>query len=338
MKRALCWLTGFLLFTFGILAVAHAEGFTYGTWLPYWEHDTSMAELNGLKGKLDEAIAFECLFDNADQPKMLPDSVTLFNDITAACNGTNTTVFLSIVNDIELAPDQYDNKNSDLLRRLFADDASMTAHLEALTRLIDTYALTGLELDYENLKEDTTLWNHYTTFITRLWTVCERDGVRLRVVLPWDAPKYASLPKGPEYSVMCYNLYGYHSGPGPKADIAFLQTTCALYQPLGLNVRMAFATGGFDWHGDKIDALTQQEAQTALNAACVTPVRDPASGVLTATYTLDGETHTVWVADARTLSLWRDTCNAFGFNAFDLFRLGGNDLADWENALLGVQP
>lgn len=338
MKKALCWLAGLLLFTTGILACALAEGFTYGTWLPYWEHDDSMAELTGLIGKLDEVIAFECLFDNTDQPKMLPNSVTLFNDITTACEGTDTAIFLSIVNDIELMPDKYDNKNSDLLRRLFADDASMTAHLEALTGLIDEYSLTGLELDYENLKDDTVLWQNYVTFIARAWAMCERDGIRLRVVLPWDAPKYATLPEGPEYSVMCYNLYGYHSGPGPKADIAFLQGTCALYQPLGLKVRMALATGGFDWHGGNIDALTQQEADAAFDAACVTPVRDPASGVLTATYTLDGETHELWVADARTLSLWRDTCNAFGFTAFDLFRLGGNDLIDWENALLGAQP
>lgn len=338
MTRALCWLMGLLLLTSGCFDGALAESFRYGAWLPYWEHDASMAELDALTGKLDEAIAFECLFDSADQPKMLADSLTLLNDLTAACDGTETAVYLSIVNDIELSPDQYDNKNSDLLRRLFADDASMAAHLEALASLIDEYNLTGLELDYENLKDDTALWQNYVIFIARAWAMCERDGIRLRVVLPWDAPKYATLPKGPEYTVMCYNLYGYHSGPGPKADIAFLQTTCALYQPLGLNVRMAFATGGFDWHGGKIDALTQQGTQDVLDTACATPVRDQASGVLTATYTQDGETHEVWFADASTLSLWRDTCKAFGFTAFDLFRLGGNDVSDWENAFLGAQP
>lgn len=338
MRRALYLLAGLFLFTFYSPVGAAAESFACGAWLPYWEYDTSMTELEELSGTFDEAIAFACIFNSDDQPLMLPDTVTLLDGINSACEGTDTAVFLSVVNDIELSPGKYDNKNADLLRRLFANEAAQSAHLEALAALVDEYGLTGLELDYENLKDDTTLWQNYAAFIQRAWAMCERDGVRLRVALPSDAPKYVTLPAGPEYSVMCYNLYGYHSGPGPKADIAFLKDTCALYQPLGLKVRMAFATGGFDWHGGDITALTQQQAQEQLNAACVTPTRDPASGVLTATYTADGETHEVWVADGQTLALWRDTCRAAGFTSFDLFRLGGNDTADWKNAFFATQP
>ena len=338
MKRALGFLLGVIVAGLAAMGSAQAQGYAYGAWLPYWEYASSMQELSALNGKLDEAVAFECLFDTADRPLMLPDSVTLLSGMQTELSGTDTALYLSIVNDIQLAPDQFDNKNADLLRRLFQDDASMASHLEALVNLVDEYQLSGLELDYENLQGDAPLWQNYMTFVQRLWAVCDRDGVRLRVVLPWDAPKYATLPAGPEYSVMCYNLYGYHSGPGPKADIAFLQQTCALYQPLGLSVRMAFATGGFDWHGGKIDALTQQQAQTALDAANVTPVRDAASGALTATWQADGETHEVWYADGKTLAIWRDTCAASGFTSFDLFRLGGNDLADWDTALLGAQP
>ena len=157
-------------------------------------------------------------------------------------------------------------------------------------------------------------------------------------MLPWDTPKYAALPVGPEYTVMCYNLYGYHSGPGPKADLDFLKTTCELYAALPVKARMAFATGGFDWHGDQIDALTQAQAVALLNDAQATPTRDANSAALTATFTADGETHEVWYADAQTLAAWRDACAAYGFTGFDLFRLGGNDLEDWQSVLLNAKP
>lgn len=338
MRQLLCWLTGMLVIVSGCFSAARAEDLRYGAWLPYWEYDAAMEEMQTLAGRLDEVVAFAAVFDSSDHPLMLPDSSALLDGLRQTCAGTTSSVYLSVVNDVQTGQDTYDNKSADLLRRLFADESAQSQHLEDLTSLMDTYALTGLELDYENLKSDKTLWKHYADFIKRIWTLCARDGVRLRVVLPWDAPAYVTLPTGPEYSVMCYNLYGYHSGPGPKADIAFLKKTCAYYQPLCATVRMAFATGGFDWHGDQITALTQQQAEEQLSVAGAEASRDPGSGALTATYIAEGETHTLWYADAQTLATWRDVCRESGFTSFDLFRLGGNNLTDWDNAFLGAQP
>lgn len=310
------------------------ENYRYGAWLAYWVYDGSMAELDSLNGDLEKAIAFACIFDADDQPLMLPETEILLASMQEDCSGTDTAVYLSIVNDIEVSPGSYDNKNSDLLRRLFADDEAMDAHLKTLAALIDDYKLMGIELDYENLKDDTGLWQEYAAFIRLAWAMCQEKGVGLRVVLPWNAPRYAELPQGPEYSVMCYNLYGYNGTPGPKADIDFLQTVCALYQPLLLNVRMAFATGGFDWNNGQITALTQNEAELALEDANAIAERDPCSGALNACFKQNSVSHDLWYADAETLSIWRDTCAENGFAAFDIFRLGGNNLNDWENAFL----
>ena len=269
---------------------------------------------------------------------MLDDTTALLSAMEQAGKNDGSKIYLSVVNDVEIAPGKYDNKSKALLSRLFADDASETAHLEDLTHLVDRYHLTGLELDYENLGNDTELWAQYVGFINRLWPVCARDGIALRIVLPWNAPKYAALPQGPEYSVMCYNLHGSFNGPGPKADVAFLNTTCELYRSLQPDVRMAFATGGFDWCGNKVGELTQQEAEAQLAQADVTPQRDADSGALNAAYTADGETHEVWYADAATLALWRDTCVQNGYTASDLFCLGGNNLDNWAQAFFTAEP
>jgi spore germination protein YaaH len=332
MKRAMCLMMCLMMGVLWVPCRAFADGYATGVWLPYWDSDEALSEADALAGKLDAAVAFACLFDSSDRPLMLPETEELLKDLKSRFKGTDTAVFLSIVNDIEVAEGRYDNKSVKLLQRLFATDEAMSAHLEALVQLIDDYALDGLELDYENLKKDGTLWASYTAFIQRAWGVCQRDGVRLRVVLPWDAPKYASLPEGPEYTVMCYNLYGTHSGPGPKADFAFLKTTCELYRNVPGTVRMAFATGGFDWSDGAIESLSQAQARAQLVDVGVAPTRDEPSGVLKASYTSDGVGHEVWYADGATLAAWRDTCAAYGYEGFDLFRLGGNDLDDWSVA------
>lgn len=334
MKKLLCLLCCLLIGTTTVVAVAQGE--TWGAWLPYWETDASLQEVQELGDNLDTLVAFASIFDHRDQPLMLPDAEALLEAVNDTAG--EARVFLSIVNDVEVAPETYDNKSKELLNRLFADENAMALHLEALARLVDRYSLTGLELDYENLKADAALWNQYAVFIARAWEMCRRDEVALRVVLPWDAPKYVTLPQGPEYVVMCYNLYGYHSGEGPKADISFLQETAELYKPYAPNVRMAFATGGFTWQDGSVTALTQLQAEERLQAADVTAERDPASGALHATFEEDGKTFALWYADGQTLATWRDVFTPYGFAGYDLFRLGGNDLEDLSNTLWTQTP
>ena len=199
-------------------------------------------------------------------------------------------------------------------------------------QLAEQCGVQELEIDYEALGRDAELWAQFAVFIERAYSACDARGIALRVVLSWDAPRYMSLPSGPEYVVMCYNLYGYHSGPGPKADFDFLARTAELYRPYAASVRMAFATGGFDWTDGGVRALKQQEAEELLAEADATVMRDTDSAALCATFRQAGEDHTVWYADGTTLEAWADVMNEFA--GIDLFRLGGNDLSDWRTTLL----
>jgi len=337
-SKVFCILICLLMLSFSATSTAFAASFTYGAWLPYWDIATSLDETEALHSGLNTLIAFACLFDNNDRLLMPEETEELLVALQTSYASEEKAVFLSIVNDVEISDGKYENKSSALLTRLFQSEESQSRHLEELAALIDTYQLKGLELDYENIKGNTDLWASYALFIEKVWAMCQRDSVRLRIVLPWDAPKYIALPEGPEYSVMCYNLYGYHSGAGPKADLDFLKATCELYRHVPSPVSMAFATGGFDWHEGRITALTQEEAQEQLYMAQIVPQRDMLSGAMTATYQEDGVQHELWYADALTLQIWRDLCAQYGFGSFDLFRLGGNDRLDWEAQLFNVEP
>ena len=338
MKRIALCMVCLMLMNMTASAMGTSASYSYGAWLPYWEADASLVEADGLKDQVDTFVAFACLFDNQDNLLMPEETVNLLSALQKLSISGDKDIFLSVVNDQEVSPGKYENKSTALLKRLFQSEAARSKHLEQLASLIDTYQLSGLELDYENIKGDTGLWSSYAMFIEKVWAMCQRDGIRLRIVLPWDAPRYVALPIGPEYSVMCYNLYGYHSGPGPKADLEFLVKTCELYKDVPYTVRMAFATGGFDWYGGSIAALTQEQAQEQLLAAQAEPTRDANSGTLTAIYKQNGTEHKLWYADALTLRTWRDLCESYGFSSFDFFRLGGNNTENWMSDLFDMTP
>lgn len=309
MKRILSLLLTLLL----LPACACAD--SLGAWLPYW--DASAAIQEGQVLHLDRAVAFAATFDQGSRPVLSDEAEALLWDMQVAFAGTDTQVYLSVVNDTPT-----EAKSAALLRRLLLNDKAMEQHIDDLIMLVDSTRIEALEIDYENLGDDAALWQRFTLFIERLHTQLDQDGISLRVVLPWDAPKHATLPQGPEYTVMCYNLHGTHSGPGPKADFAFLEEIAALYADAPRPLRMAFATGGFDWSASGVESLTQQEAERRLALLGVTPTRDAASGALTASYTMNGASHTLWYADGETLRLWQQ--HTPGFDGTDLFRLGGN--------------
>ena len=330
MKRLLILATAFML---ALPLCAYAED-KKGAWLPYWNTALALNEARQLADGLDRVIVFAAVFDAQGRP-MLPEAAEeLLLDAQVAFAGSDATVFLSVVNDWHRGKPE--GKSAALLRKLLKDDASIDAHIDDLLDLLDSTEADGLELDYEGFGADRALYGQYMTLIARLQEILERDGIPLRVVLEWDAAEYAQLPAGPEYSIMCYNLYGTHSGPGPKAEAAFIDRVAALYRETEATVRMALAAGGFIWqNGRNAAAVTQLEAEAILREKGITPSRDEASGALTAQYTDNRNTFTLWYADGETLRRWQ--ARLAGFDGIDLFSLGGVSTGDWMLSVMKEQ-
>ncbi|MDD3411756.1 MAG: hypothetical protein PHY12_13210, partial [Eubacteriales bacterium] len=267
------------------------------------------------------------------QPEGLPELLTQLK----AKFGGATPLYLSVVNDMERPEGGYDNKTLEPIRAIFADENAMDAHIDELLALCAETGVDGLEIDYEALRTDTELWGQYAAFIGRLYARAQEAGLRLRSVLGYDSAQYAAFPEGPDYVIMCYNLYGYHSGPGPKADFAFLAKTFGICSALPGTVRMAFATGGFDWVGDKVSAaLTQLQAEALAQQQGAASARDEASGAVRFLYTDANDLeHEVWYADGSTLSGWYAAAVEAGYAHTDLFRLGGNNMGNLLDFLNG---
>ena len=302
----------------------------YGAWVPYWDYADAIDELDNVDSSLDDVICFAAIFDSYDDVFLLPEAQEAQTCLNILYSDEHT-IYLSVVNDIEMGDSVYENKSTDLLWRLLGTDTAIKAHIEDLMKVFHESKADGLEIDYEAIRSDTGLCTRFALFVERLVQRTSSEGIPLRVVLSWDSALYATFSDGPQYSNMCYNLYGTHSGPGPKADSSFLETVFSINHALPGQPAIAFATGGFDWSSDgSIVPITQSEAVALQSAFCV-PVdsitRDEASQSLFFLYT-DGQgmTHEVWYADGTTLSFWRSLALKAGYVNFDLFRLGGNSL------------
>src|SRR5690554_6797642 len=113
---------------------------------------------------------------------------------------------------------------------------------------------------------------------------------------------------------MCYNLYGYGTEPGPKADIQFLEELIQKMKVLPGEVSFALATGGFNFNENgEITSINEIHAIELLNIYDIIPVRDEDSGSMVFRYTDEVNlAHEVWYADERTIELWSEVIGQAG--------------------------
>lgn len=272
---------------------------------------------------IDNVLLFTTYFDYENNLYQTEESNKLiklaFNDL----NITKKNIFLTLINDQFLQDGRVIQKNPNVLEKILQNSNTRQAHIKQIIQNAKSYPYAGVEIDYEKIP--TTLIDNYIAFLKELKIALTEENLNLRVILEPRFPmdKYA-LPNDISYIVMAYNLYGYHSGPGPKADYAFLDTLIKKFPNKQDNMGVALATGGFSWNNGKVNALTEQQAINLASDKQIVPKRDEKSGVLHFNYSENGSQITVWYADFNTLELWMQYLNKHGkYTDFSIWRTGG---------------
>jgi spore germination protein YaaH len=293
-------------------------------WLVFWDLEKGAAELKHYTKKFDEVCYFGAYFKN-DGTLMLPRELEQANRPAQKREGQ--TVYLNIVNDRLLPNGGKEFKTTEFLGRLLQDVASRREHIRAIVALAQKERYDGVEIDYERIWKDDTTKNVFLPFVRELYEEAGSKNLKLRVVLepgaPYDDVKW---PEGPKYVVMFYNLFGTHSGPGPKADKKFIQKTLSKMAALPEPKSVAFATGGCLWSskGEK-RFITESEAERLLAESKAPQKRDEVSGVVFFKYRKGISVYEVWYADAATLDYWTKLAEESGVRDIALWRLGGNN-------------
>jgi hypothetical protein len=299
-------------------------------WIADWDLARGLAEWRAHPGLFDSVRVFGAYFNQGDKPYLAAPWAAALGGGTASVFGP-TPAFLTVVNDIATPTGQGNKlKDPELVRRLMATPASRAAHIDDLLALAGRYRFAGIEIDYENVAPAT--WPDFCAFVGELYPAATARGLAVSVVLqPQRRYLAAPLPAGPAYVLMGYNLFGSHSGPGPKATPAFLAEQAKSLRAIGLleATALALATGGFDWTEAKAaKQLTESEAGNLVAQKGLTPERSDPDGYLVSRYRDPaGKDHEIWHADAATFqTLWQAARSA-GFDRLAVWRLGGNSPA-----------
>lgn len=241
--------------------------------------------------------------------------------------------YLTVVNDVYDNPQdpkgQTKVKDTSILETILATQASRQAHIDDLFRTMKAYGYDGLEIDYEQVWKNPLVAFRYVKFIQEIAAAADEQQVPLRIIFEPSVPANKLIfPEGPEYVIMCYNLYGTHTkDAGPKADPAFIDTVLGRVDRLPRPHSIAFATGGCIWEsGQSPRMVTEGEARELAKSLHAKVQRDSASQALRFEgRRADGAAVTGWYGDSETIRAWKQQALEHGVDGISLWRLGGND-------------
>ena len=293
-------------------------------WTVYWDTEEGSKEFGRFEKRLDEVCFFGAYFEE-DGKLLLPEELTF--DKRVAKKKKQLVEYLTIVNDRVLPDGSKEYKKTEFLQDLLNDQEKRKEHIDELIALAKSEHFDGVEIDYERIWKDCETKDSFVPFIKELYAATTANNLKLRVVLEPGTPfNDIELPTGPKYVVMLYNLYGLHSGPGPKADSAFIKKVLVKMAKVPEPKAVAFATGGCLWSsdGDK-KFLTEREAKQLLGQYNVDAKRDAASKAVTFKYREGTTVYEVWYADAATLDYWISLAEESGIRDIAIWRLGSNE-------------
>ncbi|MFJ3389665.1 glycosyl hydrolase family 18 protein [Lysinibacillus sp. NPDC086135] len=291
-------------------------------WLPEWQNKSAIEDVKNSQQGLQDIHVFGAYFNENDQLLFTEDAIETLKQTQQQFNESHH-VILTLINDYVTDNAPIVQKDSALLHRLFQDASSRQRHIDNIMQVVEQYNVNGIEIDYEKVaKEDISKYVH---FIEELYEQLLKKDVSLHVVLEPEFPFNVKLPNGPKYTVMAYNVHGYHSGPGAKATFSFLNDLVKKIKKSNQKLAIAFSTGGFQWvNKGKTVALTEVEAEDLLNKTKAVKHRDQASGAAYFTF-LDEQNvkHEVWYADLETLKKWTAHVQKRSYHEVVLWRAGG---------------
>jgi spore germination protein YaaH len=289
-------------------------------WVVYYDADRGMAELRDHGALFDRIslFAYELGPDGNPQPaphvpRMIPQFLRMAEEIGFA-------PWITVVNDVRFSGDSAILKDPGLVHELVGDPVRRGAHARALAERATSDGFAGVHLDYEQVAEADS--SDFGAFVENLQRELEFRGLGLEVVVE---PSYGPLPRPrtTSVSVMGYDLFGPHSGPGPRATPEFV----AGLQPRASGdtdsaAGLAIALSGFAWQPN--GAVTPLDWARAGQLAAEGQMwqREATNGVPTAR--LDDGTE-VWFEDPESLLRKWDAAWRSGFRRLLLWRLGGND-------------
>lgn len=248
-----------------------------------------------------------------------------------------------------------------LVQAIVADPALRTAHIQSILDEVVAYGYDGIDIDYESLgASDRDL---FTSFIEELAGALHARGRLLSIAVHpktaepggWSgaqAQDWRSLGEAVDrFRVMTYDFcWGGAGGggcesswnngrpPGPIAPLWWVKEVLdfAKTQVAPAKIQMDVPFYGYDWLGSSGAGLTWEEAQAIINRFHpqvhwqAEDGRGRPIGESWFDYRDDAGLHQVWFNESKSIALKLELAEELGIGGIAIWRLGGEDPANWQ--------
>lgn len=215
-----------------------------------------------------------------------------------------------------------------------------TKSIDNLETYIRKYNLDGINVDFEMVPAEDKVY--LTAFMRELSARLKPQGyiVTMDVFPKQDetndvaaAYDYAELAKyADKLVIMTYDNHGMWSGPGPIADIRWVENSLkyALQFIPKNKVYLGVAAYGYDWSNSKTESIEHSQIQSLIKQHNAAVRWDDLSKSPYFSYTdAQGQTHHVWFENSESLKYKLDLVNKYDIGGAAMWRLGGEDPAYW---------
>ncbi|WP_052345741.1 glycosyl hydrolase family 18 protein [Paucisalibacillus sp. EB02] len=291
-------------------------------WLVDWASEKGIEEATEALKDIDNILLFATYFDEIGRLYQVEDSRQLIDDVVGNPHFDGSNVYITIVNDLFKDDGSIIQKDPEILKDILHSPSTREDHVDEIIEFVEDYPIEGIEIDYENIPAG--LEDEFILFAQELQVALEEVSLYLRIILEPGFPVESyPLPEKLQFVVMAYNLYGYHSGPGPKADYVFLDSLMKRFPNHAGNIDIALSTGGFSWQDGHVESMTYEQISEVIRHFHIEPIRHEESGALSFIYQEEGQDVEVWYADATTLKLWTEKLVSNGYKDISIWRAGG---------------
>ncbi|MDD4382280.1 MAG: glycosyl hydrolase family 18 protein, partial [Candidatus Dojkabacteria bacterium] len=241
-------------------------------------------------------------------------------------------------NDILIIPAISNEQDPDTLNKIFISQELTSTHIKNISDLIESNDYDGIDIDYESMNAQDR--DNFSNFITLLSNELSKEDRMLTVAVhaktsdygTWDGP--ASQDWGvlntyaDRINIMAYDYHWSTSEAGDIAPLSWIREVLS-YAVTVIDeekISLGVHTYGYDWVDKTSESYTYKSIQELIDDNGVTEIT--MSDEYEKYFTYD-DNHTVYFADASTLSKRLELIQEYNISGISIWRIGDEDMNIW---------
>lgn len=224
---------------------------------------------------------------------------------------------------------------------VLASAALRKTAIDNIEAYIKKYGLDGVNIDFEMVPASDR--DNLTAFMKELYGRLKPQGYIVSIDVFPKTDENNDVSVAYDYSklglyadrivIMAYDNHGVWSGPGPIADINWVESNLqyALRFIPKNKLYLGVAGYGYDWSSKGVESLEYKPIMDLVNKFGSAVKWDEASKSPSFTYTgEDGVSHTVWFENSQSVAYKLDLVRKYDIAGTALWKLGEEDPAYWQ--------